>query len=63
VAFDDMFDRISVKLPMAGDLSTAYAKPRMMDGNSVHYQGIGKLADALLSIEGPRSRWPDRSLP
>jgi putative glutamine amidotransferase len=47
VAFDAMFDhRHAVDLTDGGMLASAYAKSRL-DVNSVHYQGIGKLADGL----------------
>ncbi len=50
VAFDAMFShRHPVELVEGGILAGAYAKPAM-DVNSVHYQGIGKLADGL-SVE------------
>ena len=42
------------------DACCAYAKPAM-DVNSVHYQGIGKLAEGLCG-RGPRARRLDRSL-
>ncbi len=55
VAFDAMFShRHPVELVDGGFLATAYDKSAM-DVNSVHYQGIGKLADGL-SIE---ARAPD----
>jgi putative glutamine amidotransferase len=55
VAFDAMFShRHPVELAEGGMLATAYAKPAM-EVNSVHYQGIGKLADGL-SVE---ARAPD----
>lgn len=55
VAFDAMFShRHPVEIAEGGMLAAAYAKPAM-DVNSVHYQGIGKLADGL-SIE---ARAPD----
>ncbi len=55
VAFDAMFDhRHPVELVQGGMLANAYAKPAL-DVNSVHYQGIGKLADGL-SVE---ARAPD----
>lgn len=54
-AFDAMFShRHPVELADGGMLASAYAKPTM-DVNSVHYQGISKLADGL-SIE---ARAPD----
>lgn len=54
-AFDAMFDhRHAVELAEGGMLATAYAKPAL-EVNSVHYQGIGKLADGL-SVE---ARAPD----
>jgi putative glutamine amidotransferase len=47
VSFDVMFDhRHAVNLTDGGILASAYAKSRL-DVNSVHYQGIGKLADGL----------------
>ncbi len=47
VGFDDMFDhRHAVKIVEGGMLANAYAKPAL-DVNSVHYQGIGQLADGL----------------
>ena len=47
VSFDAMFShRHPVELVAGGVLAKAYAKP-MMDVNSVHYQGIGTLADGL----------------
>lgn len=47
VAFDAMFDhRHPVELANGGMLADAYAKPDLLV-NSVHYQGIGKLADSL----------------
>jgi putative glutamine amidotransferase len=50
VSFDAMFDhRHPVELADGGMLASAYAKPAL-DVNSVHYQGIGKLADGL-SVE------------
>lgn len=55
VSFDAMFDhRHPVELAQGGMLASAYAKPAL-DVNSVHYQGIGKLADGL-AIE---ARAPD----
>lgn len=55
VSFDAMFDhRHPVQLADGGMLASAYAKPEL-DVNSVHYQGIGKLADGL-TIE---ARAPD----
>jgi putative glutamine amidotransferase len=49
-AFDAMFDhRHPVALTDGGMLAGAYAKPAL-NVNSVHYQGIGKLADGL-SVE------------
>ena len=55
VSFDAMFDhRHPVELAKGGLLATAYAKPEL-DVNSVHYQGIGKLAEGL-TIE---ARAPD----
>ena len=55
VAFDAMFDhRHSVDLTEGGMLANAYAKP-MLNVNSVHYQGIGMLANGL-SVE---ARAPD----
>jgi putative glutamine amidotransferase len=50
VEFDAMFDhRHPVELRDGGMLAAAYAKPAL-DVNSVHYQGIGKLASGL-SVE------------
>ncbi len=47
VSFDAMFDhRHPVQLEHGGMLAAAYAKPAL-DVNSVHYQGIGRLADGL----------------
>ena len=47
VSFDAMFDhRHPVELAEGGILASAYAKPAL-DVNSVHYQGIGKLANGL----------------
>lgn len=55
VSFDAMFDhRHAVELADGGILARAYAKPAL-NVNSVHYQGIGKLADGL-SVE---ARAPD----
>lgn len=55
VAFDAMFShRHPVEIAEGGILAAAYGKPAM-DVNSVHYQGIGKLADGL-SVE---ARAPD----
>ena len=55
VSFDAMFDhRHPVELAEGGLLASTYAKPKL-DVNSVHYQGIGKLADGL-TIE---ARAPD----
>jgi len=55
VAFDAMFShRHPVEIADGGMLAAAYAKPAM-DVNSVHYQGIGKLAEGL-SVE---ARAPD----
>ncbi len=55
VAFDAMFShRHSVELAQGGILAAAYAKSAM-DVNSVHYQGISKLAEGL-SVE---ARAPD----
>ena len=55
VSFDAMFDhRHPVELAEGGLLASAYAKPEL-EVNSVHYQGIGKLADGL-AIE---ARAPD----
>ena len=55
VSFDAMFDhRHPVELADGGILASAYAKPAL-NVNSVHYQGIGKLADGL-SVE---ARAPD----
>ncbi|MFN3618707.1 gamma-glutamyl-gamma-aminobutyrate hydrolase family protein [Sphingorhabdus sp.] len=46
-SFDDMFDhRHAVELTDGGMLGGAYAKSAL-NVNSVHYQGIGKLADGL----------------
>jgi putative glutamine amidotransferase len=48
VDFDGMFDhRHPVELSDGGMLSTAYAKGAL-DVNSVHFQGIGTLADGLM---------------
>lgn len=53
--FDDMFEhRHSVELADGGMLADAYAKPSL-EVNSVHYQGVGQLADGL-TIE---ARAPD----
>jgi len=47
VAFDAMFDhRHAVDLTEGGVLAKAYGKGAL-DVNSVHYQGIGRLADGL----------------
>ena len=47
VGFDEMFDhRHGVELADGGLLAKAYAKPSL-DVNSVHYQGIGTLAEGL----------------
>lgn len=47
VSFDAMFDhRHPVALANGGMLADAHAKPDLLV-NSVHYQGIGKLADSL----------------
>jgi putative glutamine amidotransferase len=55
VAFDAMFShRHPVEITEGGILAAAYRKPAM-DVNSVHYQGIGKLAEGL-SVE---ARAPD----
>lgn len=55
VAFDAMFEhRHPVDLAEGGMLASAYAKPDLVV-NSVHYQGIGRLADGL-SVE---ARAPD----
>jgi putative glutamine amidotransferase len=55
IAFDAMFShRHPVEIAQGGMLAAAYAKPAM-DVNSVHYQGIGKLAEGL-SVE---ARAPD----
>ena len=55
VAFDAMFShRHPIEIAEGGMLAAAYAKPSM-DVNSVHYQGIGELADGL-SVE---ARAPD----
>lgn len=49
-AFDAMFDhRHPVALQAGGMLAAAYGKPAL-DVNSVHYQGIARLADGL-SVE------------
>lgn len=54
-AFDAMFShRHAVELIGGGMLAAAYAKP-VLDVNSVHYQGVGRLADGL-SVE---ARAPD----
>jgi putative glutamine amidotransferase len=46
-SFDAMFDhRHPVALSDGGMLSAVYGKPEL-DVNSVHYQGIGRLADGL----------------
>ncbi|MGL5839035.1 MAG: gamma-glutamyl-gamma-aminobutyrate hydrolase family protein [Sphingorhabdus sp.] len=48
VGFDAMFDhRHPVELADDGILAQAYAKPEL-EVNSVHYQGIGKLAEGLI---------------
>lgn len=48
VGFDALFDhRHKVDLIAGGMLATAYDAPSI-DVNSVHYQGIGQLADGLL---------------
>lgn len=48
VAFDAMFShRHPVEIAEGGMLAAAYDKPAM-DVNSVHYQGIGKLAEGLV---------------
>ena len=48
VAFDAMFShRHPVEIAEGGMLAAAYSKP-VMDVNSVHYQGIGKLAEGLV---------------
>lgn len=53
--FDAMFEhRHPVELADGGMLAAAYAKPAL-EVNSVHYQGVGKLADGL-SVE---ARAPD----
>jgi putative glutamine amidotransferase len=55
VSFDAMFDhRHPVELTEGGMLANAYAKPAL-NVNSVHYQGIGTLAEGL-SVE---ARAPD----
>lgn len=55
VSFDAMFShRHPVEIAQGGMLAAAYAKPEM-NVNSVHYQGIGKLAEGL-SVE---ARAPD----
>lgn len=55
VGFDAMFEhRHAVELADGGMLASAYAKPAL-EVNSVHYQGIGKLAEGL-SVE---ARAPD----
>ena len=47
VSFDAMFDhRHPIELAKGGVLAEAYAKPAL-EVNSVHYQGIGQLADGL----------------
>lgn len=47
VSFDAMFDhRHPVELSSSGMLAAAYGKSRL-DVNSVHYQGIGRLAEGL----------------
>jgi len=47
VGFDAMFDhRHPVELAAGGMLAAAYARPAL-DVNSVHYQGIGQLAEGL----------------
>jgi len=47
VGFDAMFDhRHPVELAAGGMLAVAYARPAL-DVNSVHYQGIGQLAEGL----------------
>jgi putative glutamine amidotransferase len=47
-SFDAMFDhRHPVALTKGGMLSGVYDKPEL-DVNSVHYQGIGRLADGLM---------------
>jgi putative glutamine amidotransferase len=47
VSFDEMFDhRHAVTLEKSGWLASAFGK-LTLDVNSVHYQGIGKLADGL----------------
>ena len=47
ISFDAMFDhRHAVDLTDGGILASAYAKSAL-EVNSVHYQGIGKLADGL----------------
>lgn len=48
VSFDAMFDhRHPVELADGGMLASAFAKPAI-EVNSVHYQGIGKLAEGLM---------------
>ena len=55
VGFDAMFEhRHAVELAEGGMLAEAYAKPSL-EVNSVHYQGVGQLADGL-SVE---ARAPD----
>ena len=50
VGFDAMFDhRHPVSLAAGGMLASAYGKPAL-DVNSVHYQGVARLADGL-SVE------------
>ena len=61
VSFDAMFDhRHPVELAEGGLLASACAKPKL-DVNSVHYQGIGRLA-ARTESGGTRTRWLGRSL-
>ncbi len=48
VSFDAMFShRHPIEIAEGGMLASAYTKPTM-NVNSVHYQGIGKLAEGLL---------------
>jgi len=53
-SFDAMFDHLhDVALAPGGMLARAYAKPALKV-NSVHYQGIGRLADGLgIEAEAP----------
>ncbi|MGB5079091.1 MAG: gamma-glutamyl-gamma-aminobutyrate hydrolase family protein, partial [Sphingorhabdus sp.] len=49
IDFDAMFNhRHPVALIDGGILASAYAKP-VIDVNSVHYQGIGRLAEGLFA--------------